>query len=80
MGWSTIWNEIRIKFKIYAECRIWADIYKIYWDFCSVIIINFFLGKETIAEPILMAINGSSDVRYFDLYLQNKLLDKFIIS
>ena len=39
-GPSTTWKETCIKFKKYADCRFWANIYKIYWDFRSVRIIS----------------------------------------
>ena len=32
---------------------------------------NFFIGNKTVMETISAAINGSSDVRCFDLYLIN---------
>ena len=32
---STTWKGTCIKFKKYADCRFWANIYKIYWNFHS---------------------------------------------
>ena len=40
MSQSTTWRKTRIEFNKYTECRFWANIYKIYWDFCSVRIIS----------------------------------------
>ena len=40
MGQSTTWKETCIEFKKYADCRFWANMYKIYWDFCSVRVIS----------------------------------------
>ena len=53
-GQSKTWNETCIKFKKYADCRFWANIYKIYWDFCSVTIISF--RKKTVVETISVII------------------------
>ena len=34
-GQTMTWKETCIKFKKYKECRLWPNIYGIYWDFCS---------------------------------------------
>ena len=69
MGQSTTWKETCIKFKKYADCMFWKNIYKIYWDFRSVRIIS--LQEKNVVETISVAINDSSDVLCFDLYLRN---------
>ena len=33
---SAIWKETRIKFKKYSECSFWTNMYKFFWDFCSI--------------------------------------------
>ena len=67
-GQSTTWKEACInKFKKYVDCRFWANIYKIYWDFGSVRI--FLYRKKTAVETISTTINDISDVLCFDLYL-----------
>ena len=58
------------KFIKYAECRLWATIYKIYWDF-NFHNNNFFTGKKTIVGTISVTITDSSDVWCFGLYLIN---------
>ena len=58
-----------MEFKKYRECKLWANIYKIYWDFRSARIIS--LREKTVVETILVVITDSSDVRCFDLYLIN---------
>ena len=40
-GQTTIWKETRIEFIKYTECRLWANICEIYWDFRSARIISF---------------------------------------
>ena len=52
----------------YTECRLWANIYEIYWDFLSTRIISLY-EKENILETISVAITDSSDVRRLNLYL-----------
>ena len=39
-GSTTTWKETCIEFNKYAECMLWANIYEIYWDFCSARIIS----------------------------------------
>ena len=39
-GQTTIWKETRIEFIKYTECRLWANICEIYWDFRSARIIS----------------------------------------
>ena len=62
-------NEKKFVLK-YVECRFWANIYKIYLRF-SFHKNNFFIGKKAAVETILVAINDSSDVLCFILYLIN---------
>ena len=40
MGQTTTWKETCIEFTKYAESRLWANIYEIYWDFRFTIIIS----------------------------------------
>ena len=61
---STTWKDACIKFKKYADCKFWVNIYKIYWDFCSVRMILYM-------KKILVAFWDSSDVLCFDLHLIN---------
>ena len=63
-------KETYIEFNKYAECRLWANIYDIYWDFRSAGIISL-QEKKTIVEIISVAITDSSDMRCLDLYLIN---------
>ena len=62
-------NEKKFVLK-YVECRFWANIYKIYLRF-SFHKNNFFIGQKAAVETILVAINDSSDVLCFILYLIN---------
>ena len=58
-----------IEFKKYADCRFWANIYKIYWDYCSVRKIP--LQEKDWGENQLIGYQCcSSDVLCFDLYIQ----------
>ena len=41
-GKSTTWKETWIEFKKYADCRFWANIYEISWDFRSVRLISLY--------------------------------------
>ena len=54
--------------KKYAECMFWANICKIYWDFCSIRIVSL---QEKNHSGTMIAINDSSDVLCFYLYLIN---------
>ena len=69
-GQTTTCKETCIKFIKYAESRLWANIYEIYWDFCSAKIISL-QKKKTAVGTITVAITDSSDVRCLDLYLVN---------
>ena len=60
------WKESCILFKYYAKCRLWANIYKIY---CCIRITS--LQEKTIMEISSVAITGTPDLRYLDLYLIN---------
>ena len=61
------WKETCIEFIKYAGCRLWANIYEMYWDFHSTRIIS--LQKKKLVETISVAITDSSNVRCLDLYL-----------
>ena len=45
-GQSTKPKETCIKFEKYGDCRFWANIYKIYWDFCSIRMISLYEKKN----------------------------------
>ena len=52
------WKETCIKFIKYAQCRLWANIYEIHWDFRSANIIS--LLEKTVVETISVATTESS--------------------
>ena len=58
-----VWNSK----SIYTECRHWANIYKIYWNFHSARKISLYIKKTV--ETISVAVIDSSNI--FDLYLIN---------
>ena len=68
-GQTTTRKETWIEFIKYAECRLWANIYEIYWDFHSARIIS--LQEKTIVDTISVTITDSSNVWCLDLYLIN---------
>ena len=49
-GQTASWKETCIKFNKYAECRLWANIYEIYWDFCSARVISL-PEKKNVWKP-----------------------------
>ena len=65
----TTWNVTCIEFIKQTECRLWSNIYEIYWDFCSARITS--LQEKTVVETISVTTTHSSDVRCLDLYLMN---------
>ena len=69
MTQTTTWKETCIEFIKHAECRLWAKIYEIYWDFCSARIIS--LKEKKTVETISVAITNISDVWCLNLYLIN---------
>ena len=72
-GHTKKWKETCIEFKMYVECRLWANIYEIYRDFRSKRIISS--QEKTVVETALMAITDSSEMHCcFDRYLINTFM------
>ena len=69
-GQTTTWKGTCIEFKMYAECRLWVNIYKIYRDFCSKRKISL-QEKNHRANPIT---DNSKMHCCFDWYLINTFM------
>ena len=65
----TKWVKLQHEKIKYTECRLWANIHEIYWDFRSARI--FLYKKKNVVETNLVAITDSYDVQCLDLYLIN---------
>ena len=61
----------------YTECRFWANIHKIYWDFSSTRIIS--LQEKTLVETISVAINNSSDHAFIQALLSTAAFPQKIL-
>ena len=70
-GQTTTRNETCIKFINDAECRHWANIYDILWEFCCTRIISSQQKRKTVVETISVTILIVSIMRCIDLYLIN---------